>query len=273
MPTAITRVQGFYALPPCRLADTRGASGVPIGGPALGRRAPVRTFNVRELCGLPGNAIAISYNVTVTGPTSAGDLRLFPGGSTSPASVINYVSGQTRANNGIVPLAADGTLGVQCDQASGTTHLILDVNGYFAATDMVPTPVGQKVQGPAGARGRDHLRQRDRGRGHRRPGPRVPGQSARGRGPGPQGLLPGRARRSARWSRASSFPSFVKPLGQGRRRAERRRSCSASWTRPPSSRGPRSSTASRTSGWAGTRRAWWPPTRPRSRGRSTRPRP
>ncbi len=145
-PAALTRVQGFHSLPPCRLADTRGASGVPIGGPPLAAGLPVRTFNVRELCGLPGNAIAISYNLTITGPTSAGDLRLFPGGSTSPASVINYLSGQTRANNGIVPLASDGTLAVQCDQVSGTTHLILDVNGYFAATDMVPTPVGQKVR-------------------------------------------------------------------------------------------------------------------------------
>jgi uncharacterized repeat protein (TIGR01451 family) len=143
--TALIRVQGFYALPPCRLADTRGASGVPIGGPAL-QAGQVRLFNVRELCGLPGNAFAISYNVTITGPTSAGNLRVFPGATPSFSSAINYISGQTRANNGIVPLAADGTLGVRCDQASGTTQFILDVNGYFAVTEMVATPLGQKVR-------------------------------------------------------------------------------------------------------------------------------
>jgi uncharacterized repeat protein (TIGR01451 family) len=143
--TALTRVQGFYSLPPCRLADTRGTSGVPIGGPRLAAGG-IRTINVRELCGLPGNAVAISYNVTVTGATSAGDLRLFPGGSPSFSSVINYLSGQTRANNGVVPLASDGSIGVQCDQASGTTEFILDVNGYFAVSDLVPTPVGQKVR-------------------------------------------------------------------------------------------------------------------------------
>jgi uncharacterized repeat protein (TIGR01451 family) len=143
--TAIIRVQGFYALPPCRLADTRGASGVPIGGPAL-EAGKIRAFDVRERCGLPGNAFAISYNVTITGPTSAGNLRVFPGLVPSLSSAINYVSGQTRANNGIVPLAPDGTLGVRCDQASGTTEFILDVNGYFAVTEMVATPLGQMVR-------------------------------------------------------------------------------------------------------------------------------
>jgi uncharacterized repeat protein (TIGR01451 family) len=143
--TAIVRVQGFYSLPPCRLADTRGPSGVPIGGPALSA-GRVRVFNVRELCGLPGNAFAISYNATITGPTSEGNLRVFPGVDPSISSAINYVSGQTRANNGIVPLAADGTVGVRCDQASGTTEFILDVNGYFAQTEMVATPKGQKVK-------------------------------------------------------------------------------------------------------------------------------
>jgi uncharacterized repeat protein (TIGR01451 family) len=143
--TAVTQVAGFYSLPPCRVIDTRGTAGVPIGGPAL-QGGMARTFDVREACGLPGNAIAVSYNVTVTGPTSAGDLRIFPGGSSPPlASAINYVSGQTRANNGIVPLSGGGTLGLQCDQASGTTHLILDVNGYFASTDEVATPAGANV--------------------------------------------------------------------------------------------------------------------------------
>ena len=58
---------------------------------------------------------------------------------------MNYVAGQTRANNGIVPLSADGKLSVYCGQASGTAHVILDVNGYFVTTDQVATPVGQAV--------------------------------------------------------------------------------------------------------------------------------
>jgi hypothetical protein len=46
-------------------------------------------------------------------------------------STINYSPGQTRANNAIAVLSASGALTVQCDQAGGTTELIIDVNGYF----------------------------------------------------------------------------------------------------------------------------------------------
>jgi len=73
----------------------------------------------------------VSLNVTVTQPTGAGDLRLYPAGQSAPlVSTINWVAGQTRANNAVAALSATG-LAVQCDQASGTVHLILDVNGYF----------------------------------------------------------------------------------------------------------------------------------------------
>ena len=45
-------------------------------------------------------------------------------------STINWVAGQTRANNAVAVLSPT-VLAVQCDQASGSVHLILDVNGYF----------------------------------------------------------------------------------------------------------------------------------------------
>jgi hypothetical protein len=46
-------------------------------------------------------------------------------------SALNYSAGQTRANNGIVPLNAAREFTVKCVQASGTTDFILDVTGYF----------------------------------------------------------------------------------------------------------------------------------------------
>jgi len=68
----------------------------------------------------------------VTGATSGGNLRLYPGGSGLPmASAINYGAGKTRANNGVYALGPNGDLVVRCDQASGTAHFILDVSGYF----------------------------------------------------------------------------------------------------------------------------------------------
>jgi hypothetical protein len=118
--------RGFYTLAPCRVADTRGAA-----APALAANG-MRTFTIGGTCGVPASARAVSLNVTVTGGTDAGDLRLFPGGSPLPlVSAINYSAGQTRANNAIVTLGPGGTVAVQCDQATGSVHFILDVNGYL----------------------------------------------------------------------------------------------------------------------------------------------
>jgi streptogramin lyase len=144
-PLAVTGT-GFYTLPPCRVLDTRAATGVPLGRPALAAGA-VRSLPVRRLCGLPDNAIAASLNLTVTAPTGAGNLRLYPSGSGAPlASVINYAVGQTRANNGIVPIGPDGSIVVQSDQALGLVDVILDVNGYFVITPDVPAPKGLNVK-------------------------------------------------------------------------------------------------------------------------------
>jgi hypothetical protein len=47
-------------------------------------------------------------------------------------SSINFSTGQTRANNAILPLANDGTGAIKAfDGSSGTAHFILDANGYF----------------------------------------------------------------------------------------------------------------------------------------------
>jgi parallel beta-helix repeat protein len=120
----------FFTVTPCRVVDTRNAAG-PRGGPALAAGAQ-RTFILTGNCGVPASARSLSVNVTVTGPTGAGDLRLFAGGtSATGTTTINYSAGQTRANNAAATLGASGDLAIQCDQASGTVQLILDVNGYF----------------------------------------------------------------------------------------------------------------------------------------------
>jgi hypothetical protein len=46
-------------------------------------------------------------------------------------SSINYAAGQTRANNAVVSLGGDGALIAYVGQPSGTTHVVIDVNGYF----------------------------------------------------------------------------------------------------------------------------------------------
>jgi hypothetical protein len=92
----------------------------------------VRNFTLTGSCGIPPGAKSVSINLTVTQPTAAGDLRLYASGAVAPlVSTINYRPGQTRANNAIAPIPPSEAIAVQCDQSSGTVHLIIDVNGYF----------------------------------------------------------------------------------------------------------------------------------------------
>jgi hypothetical protein len=119
----------FYVLPPCRVVDTRNPSG-PDGGPALSAGTS-RTFPVTGQCGVPAGAVSVTGNVTAVTPSVAGDLRIYPGGTAVPmTSTVNFKAGQTRANNGIFGLGSGG-IAVQTDMASGTTHFLLDVSGYF----------------------------------------------------------------------------------------------------------------------------------------------
>jgi hypothetical protein len=119
----------FYTVTPCRVVDTRG--GAPIGGPVL-QAQETRVLPVAGHCGIPADAKAVSLNVTATEPTLQGHVRLFPAGEAPPnISTVNYVAGLTRANNATGILNADGDLAVFVSQASGTVHLVVDVNGYY----------------------------------------------------------------------------------------------------------------------------------------------
>jgi hypothetical protein len=122
--------QSFFTVTPCRLVDTRQPAG-PLGGPALAADTS-RDFVVEGHCSIPPTALAISVNLTATGQTAQGHLRLYPGEATPPGtSSLNYVAGQTRANNAIVALGPAGDIAVRCVQGSGTAHVVIDVSGYF----------------------------------------------------------------------------------------------------------------------------------------------
>ncbi|MGH9368710.1 MAG: hypothetical protein ACRD3M_13670, partial [Thermoanaerobaculia bacterium] len=120
----------YYTLTPCRAADTRGPAGA-YGAPALAAGAN-RSFVLTGRCGIPATAQAVAFNFTITQPSAAGDLRIFPGGSTLPlVSTMNYSPGQTRANNAIVPLGPSGEITIHVDQSAGTVQFIIDVTGYL----------------------------------------------------------------------------------------------------------------------------------------------
>ncbi len=120
---------GFHTVTPCRVVDTRNATG-PYGGPALWAGA-ARAFAIAGQCGVPADASAVALNITVVSPSSAGSLTLYPGTGIVPgATTISFAAGRTRANNATLSLI-DGFLSVFDQQENGTTDVIVDVSGYY----------------------------------------------------------------------------------------------------------------------------------------------
>ncbi|MEO8131936.1 MAG: PQQ-dependent sugar dehydrogenase, partial [Bryobacteraceae bacterium] len=119
----------FYPLPPCRLADTRNPPGA-FGGPALSA-AQSRSFTVPNgPCGIPIEAQAYSLNMTAVPSGPLAYLTTWPTGQTQPfVSTLNALTGSVTANAAIVPAGSSGAVSVY---ATDPTHLVIDINGYFA---------------------------------------------------------------------------------------------------------------------------------------------
>ena len=124
----------FFPLPPCRVVDTRLATG-PLGAPALqalGSPANPRRFAVPNVCGIPANAVSISANLTVTNVAAFGELVVYPIGVSLPAtSSLSFRPGKTRANNALVYLSATGGIFAVFNNCTAPVDFVLDVNGYF----------------------------------------------------------------------------------------------------------------------------------------------
>jgi hypothetical protein len=120
----------YNTLVPCRLLDTRES--LPGSPPSPLTAGNALTITVVGSCGIPPTAQALALNVTVTGATAPGNLRVFAGGALpTSTSTANYLPGQTRANNAIATLGRGGRLGLLASQASGKLDVIVDVSGYF----------------------------------------------------------------------------------------------------------------------------------------------
>jgi len=114
----------FVPLTPRRAFDTREAN-APIIASLATRSVPV----VGSSAPVPAGATAVSFNVTSDAAVGAGYVTIFPADRNVPLiSNLNYPATDPRANAGMVRLSAGGGLNVLANQ---TTHVIIDVNGYF----------------------------------------------------------------------------------------------------------------------------------------------
>jgi sugar lactone lactonase YvrE len=137
----ILDIDGYFALPgqqgalsfhpvtPCRVADTRGPAG-PFGGPEMEAKS-TRAFSIPAgVCNVPSTAAAYSMNVTVVPDGVLSYLTAWPAGSPQPSvSTLNSFDGAVVANAAIVPAGTNGAIEIY---VTNRTHVILDINGYFA---------------------------------------------------------------------------------------------------------------------------------------------
>jgi glucose/arabinose dehydrogenase len=128
--TAEAPALAFYALRPCRVLDTREASG-PTGGAPLSGGTELRTA-VAGRCGVPVAARAVAANLTVTQPSAAGHLVAYPSGLPTPfTSTVSFAAGVSRSSQAVIGLGPAGEAALLCRPAGATLHAILDVTGYF----------------------------------------------------------------------------------------------------------------------------------------------
>ena len=119
----------FYPSTPCRIFDTRNPNGA-FGGPAMAADT-TRSFTVpSSACGIPTTAQAYVTNATMVPSGVFGFLTMWQGGQTRPqVSTLNAVDGALTSNAAIIPTNISGVIQVY---TSNTTHMLLDISGFFA---------------------------------------------------------------------------------------------------------------------------------------------
>lgn len=123
-----TATSRFSSLPPSRILDTRSGLGAPRARLGAARTLALKTSGRG---GVPVSGVSgVVMNVTVTNPTAASFLTLYPGGRTRPlASQLNFVPNQTVPNLVVVATGSEGTVDIY--NAGGETHVIADVVGWL----------------------------------------------------------------------------------------------------------------------------------------------
>lgn len=124
----------FVPLSPRRLLDTRPAQGGRGSIPANGGI----TVAVRGHAGIPNSATSVVVNLTATGASKPGSIRVWPGGRSQPAtSVLHFEPPRDVAQLTTVGLDSTGQLKFSAPGAA--THLVVDVVGYYESAGATTT--------------------------------------------------------------------------------------------------------------------------------------
>jgi len=117
----------LQALTPARLLDTRDGTGGPAGPVGPGAWIDVQ---VTGRGGVADDCVAAALNVTVTEPTAASFLTVWPAGEARPlAASVNMAAGQTVPNMVLARVGAGGRVSIY--NHAGSSHVVVDVLGGF----------------------------------------------------------------------------------------------------------------------------------------------
>ena len=123
---AVGPASSYVPLTANRILDTR-VSGHPVGSNST------ENLTVAGLDSVPVDATAVALNVTVSEPSSNSYLTVYPAGETTPlVSNLNFSAAETVTNLAIVAVGADDQVTIY--NADGTVQVIIDLEGYFAAS-------------------------------------------------------------------------------------------------------------------------------------------
>ena len=89
-------------------------------------------MQVAGLAGVPGDAMMVALNVTVTEPTASGFLTVYPTGAPRPtASNLNFTPGRTVPNLVNARLGSGGR--IDLFNLAGNSQVIIDVVGWYGS--------------------------------------------------------------------------------------------------------------------------------------------
>jgi len=139
----LTEVGGttYQPVVPTRIADTRANSGYQGAGQTLtsGRILQVQVTGFGSTTAgdlVPLGADAVVVNITAVNPSASGYLTAYAAGQTMPlASTVNFIAGQTIANEATITLGNAGFLNpgyIDIFNYQGSTDVVVDVQGYYS---------------------------------------------------------------------------------------------------------------------------------------------
>lgn len=141
----------YVPITPCRIFDTRVTG---AGGRLSGSRSILVTgttgFEAQGGkaggCGIPAGTVAVEASITAVAPAAAGRLRVSPVGGTTPTyGFLEWTAGQSITNTGLVNLATSGSPQLVLANETGSTHIVVDVQGYFAPKATAPASAAKYV--------------------------------------------------------------------------------------------------------------------------------